>query len=199
MVLFVSGDGGWNLGVIDMARSLAGLDALVVGIDITHYLPELGRSAEQCSFPAADFENLSKFIQKKLGFEHYRQPVLVGYSSGATRVYALLAQAPPNTFRGAISMGFCPDLPLNKPFCPGHGLKSEPAVKNPGYNFLPTHGLENLWIAFQGIIDQVRDATAVEAYVKQVGNGEVSQPSPETWPPAVASVGRAAGERGDAD
>jgi len=36
VVLFVSGDGGWNPGVIDMARALAGLYALAVGIDITH-------------------------------------------------------------------------------------------------------------------------------------------------------------------
>ncbi|MFH1573643.1 MAG: virulence factor family protein, partial [Acidobacteriota bacterium] len=29
VALFVSGDGGWNQGVVDMARELAGLDALV--------------------------------------------------------------------------------------------------------------------------------------------------------------------------
>jgi hypothetical protein len=38
VVLFVAGDGCWNPGVVDMAQSLAGLDALVIGIDITHYL-----------------------------------------------------------------------------------------------------------------------------------------------------------------
>lgn len=173
VVLFVSGDGGWNLGVIDMAQSLAGLDALVVGIDITHYLKELAQSQEKCSYPAADFESLSKFVQMKLGFESYRPPVLVGYSSGATMVYALLAQAPPNTFRGAISMGFCPDLQLNKPFCGGQSLRSEPAPKEHGYNFLPTKELQNPWIAFQGAMDQVCDAAKVEAYVKQVDNGEV--------------------------
>jgi type IV secretory pathway VirJ component len=173
VVLFISGDGGWNLGVIDMAKSLAGLDALVVGIDITHYLGELARSPEKCSYPASDFELLSKYIQKKLDFGSYRVPVLVGYSSGATLVYALLAQAPPNTFRGAISMGFCPDLPLNKPFCTGHSLKSEPTVKEHGYNFLPTRGLVNPWIAFQGTIDQVCDASMVESYVKQVNSAEV--------------------------
>ena len=173
VVLFISGDGGWNLGVIDMARSLAGLDALVVGIDITHYLGQLARSSEKCSYPASDFELLSKYVQKKLGFDRYRLPVLVGYSSGATLVYALLAQAPPNTFRGAISMGFCPDLPLNKPFCNGHSLKSEPAAKEHGYNFLPSRGLLNPWIAFQGTIDQVCDAGMVASYVKQVDNAEV--------------------------
>ena len=173
VVLFVSGDGGWNLGVVDMAQSLAGLDALVVGINITHYLKEISGSTGKCSYPAADFENLSKFVQKKLGIDRYRTPVLVGYSSGATLVYALLAQAPPNTFRGAISMGFCPDLPLNKPFCSGHALKSEPAPKEHGYNFLPTQGLKNPWIAFQGTTDQVCDATAVGEYVKQVDNAEL--------------------------
>jgi type IV secretory pathway VirJ component len=173
VVLFVSGDGGWNLGVVDMAQSLAGLDALVVGIDITHYLKELDRAEEKCTYPAADFENLSKFVQKKLGFDHYRLPVLVGYSSGATLVYALLAEAPPDTFQGAISMGFCPDLPLIKPFCAGYGLKSEPGPKGKGFNFLPAPKLKNHWIAFQGTIDQVCDANAVDAYVKQVGNAEI--------------------------
>ena len=43
-VLFISGDGGWNLGVVDMARALASLDSLVVGVDITHYLKELAAS-----------------------------------------------------------------------------------------------------------------------------------------------------------
>jgi len=36
-------------------------------------------------------------------------PVLVGYTSGATLVFATLTQAPIGTFAGAISMGFCPD------------------------------------------------------------------------------------------
>jgi len=46
VVLFVSGDGGWNLGVVDMAREIAALGALVVGIDITYYLKQLERSSE---------------------------------------------------------------------------------------------------------------------------------------------------------
>ena len=55
VVLFVSGDGGWNLGVVDMARELSGLDALVVGIDINRYIKSLGNSKDACSYPAADF------------------------------------------------------------------------------------------------------------------------------------------------
>ena len=173
VVLFVSGDGGWNLGVIDMARALSSLDALVVGIDITSYLKRLARSGDKCSYCAADFEALSKFVQKKLDFPHYVQPVLVGYSSGATLVYATLVQAPPNTFVGAISLGFCPDLELTKPLCRGNGLEWKPGPRGRGYVFLPATNLQPPWIAFQGAIDQVCHAAATDTYVKQVKNGEI--------------------------
>jgi len=173
VVLFISGDGGWNKGVIDMAKALASLDAVVVGIDITHYLKELRISSEKCNYPAADFEMLSKFIQKKLDFPNYVPPILVGYSSGATLVYAILVQAPPNTFQGAISLGFCPDLPLSKPLCRGYGLEWKPGPRGRGYSFLPASNLQTPWIAFQGTIDQVCNATAVENYVRQIKEGKI--------------------------
>jgi type IV secretory pathway VirJ component len=173
VVLFVSGDGGWNLGVVDMARELAALDALVVGVDITYYLKQLERSSEPCVYPAADFELLSKYIQKKLGFPQYITPLLIGYSSGATLVYAVLAQAPGNTFSGAISLGFCPDLELSKPFCRGSGLQWTKGPKGKGYAFLPARHLEVPWVAFQGAIDRVCDAEKTEAFAKQVANGKI--------------------------
>ncbi|PWB70117.1 virulence factor family protein [candidate division GN15 bacterium] len=173
IVLFVSGDGGWNLGVIDMARMIAEQNALVVGIDITHYLNQLEAAPDKCSYPAADFEALSQYVQQKLGFPDYKQPVLVGYSSGATLVYALLVQAPPNTFAGAISMGFCPDLPLTKPFCKGNGLQFGPGPKGKGYSFLPAKTLEQPWVAFQGLIDEVCSPAFVDSFVGQVPRGKV--------------------------
>ncbi len=173
VVLFVSGDGGWNLGVVDMARSLADLNAMVAGIDITRYLERLESDQEACSYPAADFEGLSQFLQKHFDFPDYVAPVLVGYSSGATLVYATLAQAPPNTFRGGISLGFCPDLPLSKPLCLGSGLKYKRGAKGKGYDFLPAAKLTTPWIAFQGDIDQVCDAQAAARFVAQTGGAEI--------------------------
>jgi type IV secretory pathway VirJ component len=173
VVLFVSGDGGWNLGVVDMARSLAGLDALVAGIDITHYIKNMENAAGPCSYPASDFELLSKIVQRKLDFPDYVTPVLVGYSSGATLVYAALVQAPSNTFRGAISLGFCPDLPLTKPLCRGSGLESVPGPNGKGVSLLPATTLEVPWVALQGTIDQVCDPAATEAYVQKVREGEI--------------------------
>lgn len=173
VVLFVSGDGGWNLGVVDMARELTALDALVVGVDITHYLKQLSAADEKCSYPAADFEALSQFVQKRLNYAQYVTPVLVGYSSGATLVYAALAQAPPNTFRGAISLGFCPDLWLTRPMCRGSGLSWRTGSKGHGYIFEPATHLEVPWVALQGEIDQVCSPRTTGAFVKQVRNGKI--------------------------
>jgi type IV secretory pathway VirJ component len=173
VVLFVSGDGGWNLGVIDMARQLVNLDALVVGIDITHYFSKLSKSKENCLYPAAEFELLSKFVQQHYKYAQYATPILVGYSSGATLVYATLVQAPPNTFKGAISLGFCPDLPLTTKFCRGNGLQSSALPNNKGYKFLPVDSLEVPWIALQGTIDQVCNTDSTRHFVGKIKNAEL--------------------------
>jgi type IV secretory pathway VirJ component len=171
VVLFASGDGGWNLGVIDMARALAGLDALVIGFDVRRLLAGLDAGGG-CAYPAADLERLSQYVQKKLGLPTYTRPVLVGYSSGATLVYAALAQSPPTTFRGAISLGFCPDLPVKKPFCRGQGLAREEQADDKAQIFLPGP-LPAPWVAMQGEIDEVCAPTVTSDFVAKVPQGSV--------------------------
>ncbi|MGZ5488501.1 MAG: AcvB/VirJ family lysyl-phosphatidylglycerol hydrolase, partial [Candidatus Aminicenantales bacterium] len=173
VVLFVSGDGGWNLGVVDMAKSLAGLGAFVAGIDITHYIRELARSSEACLYPAADFEALSKFVQRTAGLPDYIPPVLVGYSSGATLVYAVLVQAPATEFRGAISLGFCPDLVLPKPLCKGSGLEWKTGTKPGEFVFLPSSTLEVPWVALQGLEDQVCAPSTTQDFVHLTSHAEI--------------------------
>jgi len=172
VVLFVSGDAGWNQITGDMARALSSLDTLVVGIDLRHYLQELEASDEWCSYPGGDFEALSKFVQKKLDFPHYILPALVGYAAGATLVYATLAQAPPNMFRGTLSLSFCPDLLLKKPLCQWYSLEWMPGPQGQGYSFLPATTLQAPWVVLQGALDKVCDATAVAAYVQHVPQAE---------------------------
>jgi type IV secretory pathway VirJ component len=175
VALFFSGDGGWNLGVVDMARILAGQDTLVVGISVPYYVAKLNAARESCTSAAVDLELLSKYVQKTLGLPNYEPPVLVGYSSGATLAYAALVQAPPSTFKGAISMGFCPDLNLVHPFCPGHGIASDPDPnpKVKGIVFRPTSTLEQPWIAFQGTIDQVCAKDDAVKYTAKVKGAEL--------------------------
>jgi type IV secretory pathway VirJ component len=173
VVLFISGDGGWYLGVVDMARTLAGLDALVVGIDIVHYLGQLGKSGESCLYPAADFESLSKFVQKSLNYNQYVQPILVGYSSGATLVYVLICQAPADTFKAGLSLGFCPDLPLARAPCKGSGLEWRNPPDKGAYAFTPATHLDTPWTVFQGESDKVCDAYVARKFVSQVPGAQV--------------------------
>ena len=178
VAIFLSGDGGWNLGVVSMARALTtNLGAVVIGVDIRQYLGALGKASQQanarCQLIAGDFENLSHEIQKEIGMFVYHVPVLIGYSSGATVVYATLVQSPPGTFAGALSMGFCPDQDFaGAALCPGAGLHYTQGKKN-DLIFEPAKTLKQPWIAFQGQKDQVCSPAAVDAFAADTPGGEV--------------------------
>jgi type IV secretory pathway VirJ component len=167
VVLFVSGDGGWNLGVIPMAEALRDRGALVIGIDIRAFLKTLA-AANSCAYPAGDLERLSRTVQLKQGLAEYKAPILVGYSSGATLVYAALAAAPPETFAGAISLGFCPDLEISRPLCQQNGLTSTRRANGPGFTLAPNHQIRAPWIALQGDIDRVCAPVVTRAFVSAV-------------------------------
>ncbi|HEY3659208.1 MAG TPA: AcvB/VirJ family lysyl-phosphatidylglycerol hydrolase [Steroidobacteraceae bacterium] len=177
VVLFVSGDGGWNLGVISMAQRLVDKGAVVAGIDIRHYLAQLEKASTQCVSPAVDFENLSHYLQSKLRLKHYVQPTLIGYSSGATLAYAALAESPDGLFKGALSIGFCPDLDLKKPLCKGSGIEASPRLDSKGIrkgvDFLPVRQLPGRWISLQGESDQVCSAPLTQKFVAAVPGGEI--------------------------
>ena len=177
VAVFLSGDGGWELGVVNMAHALTALGAVVIGADIRNYLASLKsaaqRAAAPCQMIAADFESLSHQVQKEIGMSEYHVPVLIGYSSGATVVYAALAQSPPGTFAGALSLGFCADQDFaGAALCPGAGLHYTP---NQQHELVlePAASLRQPWIAFQGQKDEVCSAHAVDAFAAQIGSAQV--------------------------
>ena len=177
VAMFLSGDGGWELGVINMAKALRDQGAVVIGADIRHYLAKLGEAAAKpdapCQMIAVDFEALSHQVQKEIGAREYRVPVLVGYSSGATVVYGALAQSPPGTFAGALSLGFCADQDFSgAALCPGAGLHYTPN-KQHELVLAPAATLQQPWIAFQGQKDEVCSAKAVDEFAASVANAEV--------------------------
>jgi type IV secretory pathway VirJ component len=168
VVLFLSGDGGWNLGVVGMAQQLVRQGALVLGIDFPAYLKVLEAGSDSCAYPAADLEQLGHYIEVQLGFPKFMRPILVGYSSGATAVYATLVQSPSGTFGGGLALGFCPDLDIRKPWCRGSGLASTPRKDGHGVDFLPAaHGSGEL-VILQGEIDQVCDALGTQAFAAKL-------------------------------
>src|SRR5258707_1085409 len=122
-VLLLSGDEGWNHRADALAARLAEQGAMVVGIDLPKFKAVLEADGGDCVFPDGDLENLSHFVQAYFHNSTYLAPLLVGIDSGGGMAYAVLAQAPKDTFAGALSLGFCPHLGLDKPICKGSGLE----------------------------------------------------------------------------
>ncbi|MBC8984385.1 virulence factor [Pedobacter sp. N36a] len=166
VVLFVSGDGGWKDVVVNMAKNLADDGALVLGIDARHYEYYMSKMAAACLYPAADFEELSLSIQKKYKLPNYLKPVLMGYSYGATLIYGILVQAPANTFKGGIAIGFSPDIHINKPLCMGNGLNQKPIKKGVSYLLGRTNGLTAPLLVINGKKDLACPFPATETFLK---------------------------------
>ncbi|WDF70527.1 virulence factor [Sphingobacterium oryzagri] len=173
LVLFVSGDGGWQHGVINMARYLAMQGALVAGIDAKIYKTALASQKSGCLYPAADFEQLSMMLQKKYQFKDYQKPLLVGYSYGATLVYGLLAQAPAGTFLGGIALGFSPDLELPRMLCSGSGLSSHAWKAKNTYYLDPVKALTSPLFVLNGVKDEVCDYQATAEFLKGMEQAEL--------------------------
>ena len=169
VILYLSGDGGWDQRASEMSRTLASLDALVIGVNLTSYRHGMVASWESCVDLGKDLDRLGRLAQQELGV-HPRKPLLVGYSSGATLVYAALAQAPPGTFAGGISLGFCPNVLLPKPLCQSERLRSHPTRSYHEYIVEPYAGLATPWYAFDGHDDDLCPPATVQAFTSRVGS-----------------------------
>lgn len=174
IVIMISGDAGWNYGVPEFARAFSGMKTLVVGVDILRYYRELRERRRGCYMVSPDFVELATAIEKKYNFAGYVPPVIMGYSSGATLVYGILAQARPGTFIGGISLGFCPELDLPKMFCEVNGLTGKTITEGKSYLLLPDARLGNPWIVLQGKKDKICDLPAVSEFVKKTADAELT-------------------------
>jgi type IV secretory pathway VirJ component len=128
VVLFLSGEQGWTEQLSRHAQSLASQGALVAGIDSRALFTELERDTAECIFPDGDLENLSHFLQAYYRLPSYEPAVLVGQGAGAAFSYAMLAQAPAETFAGGVSFDFIPELRLRKHLCETNSLRFD-AIK----------------------------------------------------------------------
>lgn len=178
VVLFVSGDGGWNLGVVDMARRLSDR-AVVAGLSMPSWQRKVEASPGRCWYPAGELETAAQALEKALGLPSYVAPVLVGYSSGATVVYGALAQAPATTFAGAVSLGFCPDLEVRRPLCGTGAWRPSYDAKKP-LSLLPASPAlaarqdgRPRWVALQGTIDQVCDPSSTRRFVGAIPSARI--------------------------
>jgi type IV secretory pathway VirJ component len=153
-----------------MAKALTKQGALVAGIDTPALFKNLEKDGNDCVFSNGDMENLSHFLQAYFKLNNYYQPILVGYSDGATLTYATLAQSPPGTFAGGIGLGFDEDMGLRKPLCKGQGVQFIKLKDGKGVSFLPVQYIKEPFIALLGANDKSYSVEEAENFLDRVPN-----------------------------
>ncbi len=172
-VLLLSGDEGWSGVVETIAQHLVQQGAMVAGIDLPKFKAVLDADGDQCEFPDGDLENLSHFVQAYHHAPSYLTPILVGYAAGAPFAYAVLAQAPKDTFAAALTLGFCPALTLDKPICKGSGFEFNKSSQAHTVDLAPIKHLGNPWLTLQGASDQACPIGAAREFVSKVQGAAV--------------------------
>ena len=167
-VLFLSGEGGWSPALAAQAQALAGQGALVAGIHTPRLLAALTKGGGDCLLPDGDLENLSHFLQGYARLPAYFPPLLVGEGQGGTLAYAMLAQAPDQTFGGAVSMGFCPTLAVKRPLCKGEGVHFTRRADQAGLTLLPSPQLHAAWTVLRDSEDKACTQETAQDFVAQV-------------------------------
>ncbi len=192
LALFASGDGGWNLGVTDMAHQAAALGYWVAGFSTPQYLKGLDDGEGQCSDADGVLAKLGDSLVRELKLPLDTRPVIIGYSSGATVAYTALAADKGKYFGGGLSLGFCPDLLIHRAFCPGRGgITRHWQQKPPTWVFDKRETVDVPWRILQGESDQVCDPKfAVEFAAGQKASKAVMLPKvghgfgvPKNWMP----------------
>lgn len=190
VVLFLSGEQGWNAPLAESAQLLASRGALVAGIDSRSLFAGLERDAADCVFPDGDLENLSRFLQAYYHLPAYEPAVLVGYAAGASMAYAIIAQAPAGTFAGAVSVEFCPELKVRKPLCEDGALRYA-AFDKEHSKLLPVQ-FDAPWITVQTHVEGTCGKAVAQRFVSIAGNAELimlpGNAKAAKWTSALASA-----------
>jgi type IV secretory pathway VirJ component len=147
-VYLFSDAGGWESGLERTARRFSRHGTAVVGVDLPQYLQGLAATTQdQCHYTVAELEDWSHRLQRELGFEHYRSPILAGVGAGATLALAALAQSPDATVEGAVGADPTPSLATRVPLCAG--AASRPAAG--GFAYAPAARLPGFWREASGV------------------------------------------------
>jgi type IV secretory pathway VirJ component len=141
MVFVFSDSDGWNAAYNGVARTLAGLGAVVIGIDLPQYLRGLAASNDGCHYVVAEIEDLSERLQRDFHFARYQSPILAGIGAGGTLAYAALAQSPPVTVGGAVSVDPAAALGTRVPLCEGAPARAAGG----GFSYGPQPTLNGWW------------------------------------------------------
>jgi type IV secretory pathway VirJ component len=133
--------------IAQRAGTLTAAGALVAGVDVPRYLAAAGANKTFCVYPAADLEGLGRFVAGTLTPASLPPPVLVADGDAGGLAYAALAQSPPGTFSGLLTVGFCPLYTFPRPLCGGNSLRTDWDWKKSGVRLRPESDLDDPWVA----------------------------------------------------
>ncbi len=122
IVLYLSGDGGLDASTRARGQLLAEHGAVVAE---TEYRPYVGHyraaSGNPCIWPSIDFQTLAKRVELAASLPRYVPPVLVGEGESGSLALVSVAQGPPGSFAGVVTVGLCPLLETRDPPCSACG------------------------------------------------------------------------------
>ncbi len=172
-VVLLLADGPAEQGrALELSRVLASHGALVLAVDARTYVHALEKGT-RCAYPAGDLEVLSQGYQQHAELPEYLHPVLVGDGVGAAVAYAALAQAPPGTFRGAVSVDFAPALETSAAFCPGAGLVRSRADRRTRERLAPSRVLKQPWVLLVADHDVDHPVKAAHCFTRALETARV--------------------------
>jgi type IV secretory pathway VirJ component len=135
VVIAISDRGGWDDAAAALAKHLTENGEVVVGLDLPIYEAALAKDTNACSAVNRDLEVLARDVEKDLPFDEYRPPVILGLGAGSGLAYAAIGEVLPNTFAGAIGIGFDPVIDVGHKLClplaptpPGAPLRYAPVT-----------------------------------------------------------------------
>ncbi|MCT8266486.1 virulence factor family protein [Afifella sp. JA880] len=119
IVFLISDRDGWSEADDARALSLADHRAIVVGVDLPHYLAALEAEDGDCAYLVSDIEALSHTLQRQAGTSDYHTPIIAGEGAGGGLAVAIAAQTPEATVGHTLALDPTPGISLKKPLCSG--------------------------------------------------------------------------------
>lgn len=151
-MLLLSDEQGWTPNMERLARTLSHNGFAVAGIS-TPAFRKAFYAGKGCANPNFMLTAIAKDFEHRLGFAHYDKPALVGTGTGASLVYGAVAIAPPNIYRGGITVGLSPYTVGTKVWCKSAGVtmsRTDSGKTGPGWQFAPATSLPAPLLAIEG-------------------------------------------------
>lgn len=104
LVILISDKGGPQSREIDITNALLAHNLIVANVDFDRWKAALDNEDGECVYLVSDLEALSKDILRRLDFDAYFHPVVMGLGEGGAIAYAAASDSPKDTLAGAVAI-----------------------------------------------------------------------------------------------